>query len=413
MGARNLPPAIVVGGLNLVRPLGMAGIASLVATADARHPALASRYCSGRLELPGLEHKEAVVSRLVEEGDRIATRWGRKAPLIYGNDDWLDFIQEHREALVPYFGLVLNDPDVAAGTVSKQAFARLAASRGVPVPRTLSWEELSRSEGRVLVKPRVKMGWEHSGALLRLFGNGEGEASKARVFDSGREVLGCPEALQLRDYLICQEYVDGDDRCLWSFHGFADERGRLLASFVGRKVRTFPALTGSSAYLELARDAAIDALGREIVAQVPLKGPFKIDIKKDARTGRCYVLEVNARYNLWHYLGAANGVNLPAIAYDYMARGILPVAEPHHGTSVRWLCLPLDVRAYRELSASGECTLMGWLASLAGSRKVYDLFSWTDPMPFVQSLRFRAVSKLQHVLARLGMRLQRWRSTAS
>jgi D-aspartate ligase len=417
-GQPSRPPAFVVGGLNLVRPLGLAGVPVLVATSDADNPALHSRYCGARLALPPMESGEAFLGALAEAGAALAGRFGSKPPLIYGNDDWLDFIQAFRAELEPHFGFVLNDPDVAGALIAKDSFAHFAARRGVAVPRTLSWDaggpdSLDSFAGPVLAKPKVKIAWEHSAALMRLLGNTKGEASKARVFASGRALRDHPLAGQLRHVLTFQEYVAGDDRCLWSFHGFADERGGLLASFVGRKIRTFPALTGSSSYLELAHDPELEILGREIVDRLSLKGPFKIDLKRDSTTGRYYVLEVNARYTLWHYPGACNGVNLPRIAYDYLVDGTRPSPAPRHGTAVRWLCLGLDLRAHRELAAKGESSGLKWLLSLAGSRKVYDLFSWSDPLPFLHVVRSKAARRIERVIARVGIRLRRWLSTAS
>jgi predicted ATP-grasp superfamily ATP-dependent carboligase len=225
-------------------------------------------------------------------------------------------------------------------------------------------------------------------------------------------VLAHPLALHLRGQLTFQEYIAGDDRQLWSFHGYADERSRLLAWFIGRKLRTYPSLTGMSSYLELAHDGELAALGRDIVARVPLRGVFKIDFKRDAASGRCFVLEINARFNLWHHVAAKNGVNLPQVAYDHLVYGAQPTPAPY-STRYRWLCPRLDFRAYREAAARGELGLARWLASLLRARKVYDLFCWTDPAPWLHAWANRARSRLRRELGGLRLRLQRWLSTAS
>jgi hypothetical protein len=54
----------------------------------------------------------------------------------------------------------------------------------------------------------------------------------------------------------------------------------VLAWFVGRKIRTFPALTGDSSYLRLAHDASLVALGREIARRPWPRGIFKMDFKR-------------------------------------------------------------------------------------------------------------------------------------
>jgi predicted ATP-grasp superfamily ATP-dependent carboligase len=144
------------------------------------------------------------------------------------------------------------------------------------------------------------------------------------------------------------------------------------------------------------------------VARTPLKGVFKIDFKQDPRSGRFLMLEVNARFNLWHYLAAANGMNVPRVAYDYLVYNRTPSATTRAGTSRRWLSLRLDFRAYRDLASRGELSLWRWIASLAGSRKVYDVFAWSDPVPFVRY----CAQRLRRV-PRVTARLTRWLFTAS
>jgi predicted ATP-grasp superfamily ATP-dependent carboligase len=403
------PPVLLLGGLDLLRPLGTAGIPAIVATPEPLDPALDSRYCRGRLRLPPLERREAVIGTLLGAGLRLRRALGRRVPLYYGTDDHLSLIGDAREALERYFLLLLNPPEVSRALLCKERFQALAQERGLPVPRALAWEELGGAAGAVLVKPRAKTGWESSAMRRRLLGEG----AKARVFPSARAVLAHPLAMRYREELSFQEYIAGDDRQLWSFHGFAAADGALLAWFVGRKLRTFPALTGMSSYLELARDDDVAALGREAAARLALRGPYKIDFKRDAVSGRLLVLEVNARFNLWHHLGAANGLNLPRIAYDYLVHGTRPVRAPGYAVGRRWLCPRLDWRAYRELAARGELSLAAWLASLAVAPKVYDTFSWSDPRPWLRLLARRAPARLARELARLGARLQRWLSTAS
>jgi len=167
-------------------------------------------------------------------------------------------------------------------------------------------------------------------------------------------------------------------------------------------------VTGESAFIEIAHDASLEAAGRDVVRRCPLKGPFKMDFKRDPRDGRWYLLEINARYNLWHYLGAANGLNLPLTAYEYLVHGKRPAAPRGYRTKHRWLYLRFDWLAYRELAARGELTFHGWLASLASAPRVCQLFRWDDPLPFLFRLRHFGSR-----LPQLTTAMRRWLSTAS
>lgn len=400
---RDRPPVVILGGLNLTRATGRAGIPVIVASADAASRAFPSRFCDARVLLPPLESAGAVET-LLRLGERLAGALGRSVPLFYGDDDYLNLVLQNRGRLAQYYRFIVNDPEVAAALLDKERFDAFMRSRGLPVPRMLEWDELAAASGPVLVKPKVKMAFDDSPVYLRLLGR----AGKARLFESPQKVLAEPLARSLKDELIFQEYIPGDDRQIWSFHGYADEASRVLAWFIGRKIRTYPPLTGVSTYLELAHHDELAEIGHQIVAQAPLKGALKIDFKQDPRSGRFVMLEVNARFNLWHYLAAANGLNLPGVAYHYLLTGKRPSGLAPARTAFRWLNLRLDYHAYRDLAARGELSLWRWLGSLAASRKVYDVFAWSDPLPSIH-LWMRRMNSVPRATARLT----RWLFTAS
>lgn len=399
------PPALLIGGINLVRALGLAGIPVIVA-APRRSEATASRWCAGFCRLPPLRRGECAAATLAQAGERLRETLGERIPLFYGSDDALELLQKYRALLEPRFRCVLNDAAVAAALLDKDRFQDFAERRGLPVPRRFQWEALAGADCRVIVKPKGKTDWDHAVAQRRLFGR----TGKARIYPSGRDVLADPLARQLSSSLAFQEYVPGDDADLWSFHGFADEHGRLLEWFTGRKIRTYPALTGESSYIRMQADEELEALGTDLVRRIPLRGPFKIDFKRHSESGQLYVLEVNARYTLWHYLGAVNGVNLPGVAYDYMVRALHPPSHARAAERYRWVSIGRDYRAYREAAREGRLSAGGWIASLAQAPRVYQVFAWRDPVPLVDYwyLRYRGLP------GRLFIRLRnRWLSTAS
>ncbi|HUP30360.1 MAG TPA: hypothetical protein VM122_09325 [Usitatibacter sp.] len=410
---RRHPPVVLLGGINLVRTLGMAGLQAVVATSDPEEPALLSRHCTAALMLPDADQHDARVEALVMAGRQLAGAYGCRVPLMYGSDDALELVNANRERLSRYFLFMLSAPDVGEALIAKDRFQALGESRGLPMPRELAWEGigeglLRNEHGPIVAKPRTKRDWHHSMLCERLF-DGDG---KARVFANGAEAMANPVVAMFRDQLTFQQFVPGDDRELWSYHGLADERGEVMVSFVGRKVRTFPAGNGESAFIELAHDEGLEALGREVARKCPISGPFKMDFKRDPRDGRWYLLEINARFSLWNYLGAANGVNLMRATYDYLVYKERPVPAAYR-TGRRWLSLGLDYRAFRELRSQGALSLPRWVASILGSRNIYNLFSWSDPAPWARTLSLRLARKLRRGPGRMATVLRQWRSTAS
>jgi predicted ATP-grasp superfamily ATP-dependent carboligase len=406
------PPVVLMGGINLVRTLGLAGLQAVVATPDRHEPALRSRYCSARWLLPPLASASAIES-LAQLGRTLSTALGRRIPLMYGSDDALELIQAHEDRLRRYFVFLLSAPPVARALIAKDRFEAFAEARGLPAPQALAWDgegagSVRGTPGPVLVKPRSKVDWHHSALCQRLFG-GDG---KARIFPSGEAASADADLALFHPQLTFQKYVPGGDIDLWSFHGFADERGEVLASFIGRKVRTYPTLTGESAFIELGHDDSLDAVGREVARLCPMRGVFKMDFKRDSSDGSWYLLEINARYNLWHYLGARNGANLMAAAYEYLVDGTRP-APVRADTRYRWLSLDLDFKAYRELAGRGETTFTQWAGSLLRSRNIYNVFAWHDPVPWIHFWVSRVARRLFRGPARLNAALRQWRSTAS
>ena len=402
------PPVFLQTDLDLLRALGMAGIPAIVGSSEVNDPAFASRYCRGRCVLPSRYQADAVAAAIVDAGDRLSRSLGRRVPLMYGQDDWLELIYAHREALQKNFLLLLNDPEIAIGLLTKDRFEALATRRDLPVPRSLPWEAIPQIQGPVLAKPRSRSYFFDSVVYAQLFAG----ASKAIIFESGLAAASHALVQRFRDELTFQEYVRGDDRQLWSFHGFSDEAGTVLASYVGRKLRTLPPLTGQSAFIELIHDDALSKHGRRIAEQLPLKGIFKMDFKTDAETGKHFLLEVNARFNLWNHLGAANGINLLQIAYDYLVSGKRP-APLSYRTNARWICLPHDFRSYRILSARGELSFAEWLSSILRTRTIHKHFSWRDPVPFVMTCADRLTRLARGLAERIMLRLRKWLSTAS
>ncbi|MCI0467324.1 MAG: ATP-grasp domain-containing protein [Beijerinckiaceae bacterium] len=402
------PPVLLLAAHGLLRTLGMAGIPAIVASSCRNDPAFFSRYCTGRCILPSQDEPSAVAAALLAAGDRLLALLGRRVPLMYADDYFLELACANADRLREKFLLLLNDPEVASGLLKKDRFEALARNLDLPVPRGLTWETLCSFEGAVLAKPRSKFNWHDSPLRAQLF---KGHA-KALTFENGPAAASHPAAELYRGQLTFQEYVPGDDRQLWSFHGFSDEQGSVIASFAGRKIRTSPPLMGESSFLELVHDEKLTDYGRRIAERIPLKGPFKMDFKTDAQTGKHFLLEVNARFNLWQSLGAANGVNLMQIAYDYLVAGKRPVQQPYR-TDTRWISVPLDFQAYRALAARRELSFAGWLSSIVFTRTVHNHLAWNDPAPFVMKCVSWLNRKSLQLLERSKNWLRKWLSTAS
>ena len=92
-----------------------------------------------------------------------------------------------------------------------------------------------------MFKPVTHVGWYHSDIVVEA----GAKPFKALLAETREEFLTLWNKMNLfdRDFVI-QEYVPGDDNCIYSFHAYLDEHSRPLGSFVGRKIRTYPKRSG-------------------------------------------------------------------------------------------------------------------------------------------------------------------------
>jgi predicted ATP-grasp superfamily ATP-dependent carboligase len=372
--------------MSVIRPLVWSGVPIVVGTDDPNDHCLRSRHVRTHFLLPGygdrVRERSADVLRRI--GERMVGAWKSRIPLFYGSDAQLALLYDHQAALEPFFRFVLTDAAVGRAMLDKLAFASLCERRGVPALRTCQLDggqeqALSRLRPPLLVKPRLKTDWHR---LRDALFDGHG---KARVYADAAHLLRDPVVQGARDALVVQEYVDASVSQLYSFHGFTGRDGRLLASFCGRKVSTYPPFAGESAVIELVREPRVEALGRAVIAKLGVIGPFKVDFIEAPPSHDLVTLEVNARFNLWHHLGAAHGVNLLQVAYDYLMFDRQPL-ERAYQPRARWLSFYRVYRGFRDAGHGQPGALARWMAMSLRRSSIHDVFEWRDPGPFLSLL---------------------------
>ena len=378
--------AVVIGGLTLVRCLGQAGIPfiAVTATGDSRDRFIQhSRRCrQGVVTADPKTNPQQVLADLIEIGKRQKTR----SPLYYGKDQDQRLVSENREELSKYYDFLMPDAETMDICLDKTKFTEYCRTNGMPMPETYSEQEtVERLRNKtpwtfpLALKPSSHVTWFESPIIKAL----KGVQYKALILHNVEELEKLVGAMQLeRIPFLVQHYIAGGDDRIFSFHTFLDRESNPLGYFVGRKIRTFPPTTGESTYLQLAENDELVELALRLLKRIRFVGPLKMDFKQDANDGKFYLLEINARYNLWHYLGAVSGINLPAAAFAYLSGQPVPAMPRKYRTDIKWLHFRYDVRAFLAYRRKGELSFIRWIGSLMGP-KVYAKFAWNDPMPSV------------------------------
>lgn len=373
--------ACVIGDMDLVRPLGLAGIPCAV-VAKPGDPIRYSRHTRDVLEWadPWLE-AEVLIERLVEWG----RRQERKPILFYEEDRDLLLISRNRERLAEAFHFVVPERELVEDLVDKARFTGLAERLALPVPQTRRLRSGSLADAAVeelrfplIVKPLTR----RTACWVPLAGGNKAlRVDDAAQWSALREKLHSAEL----DVLI-QELIEGPETRIESYHAYVTAEGEIAGEFTGRKIRTHPREYGYSTALEITESADVAELGREHVRRLRFTGVAKFDFKR-AADGRLYLLEVNPRFNLWHHPAAVAGMNLPALVYADLAGVPRPAAERARA-GVRWSYVWYDALAAREWGVSPLEWLRWTVACEAKSA-----FSLDDPLPFLRGVLWRKVAR--------------------
>lgn len=359
--------ACVMGDLNLVRALGLAGV-PCAAAAPPGDPVRWSRFCRAAIDWPS--DPEARVDALL--------RFGRSQPerpvLCFAEDEQLLLVSRHRAALARAFRFVIAAPELVEDLVDKSRFQALARRLGLPVPhsRLLRPAPGSRPPRDGLRYPLVIKPLNRDRAWRSI--EPAGKAIPVATPDALRTLW--PRLGEAGIPLLAQEEVAGPESRIESYHVYVDQDGRIAGEFTGRKIRTWPVTCGHSTALTISDAADVRALGRSLVHRLDLRGVAKIDVKR-APDGTLHLLEINPRFNLWHLLGAIAGVNLPAMVHADLTGRPRPTAGTAR-VGATW-CHPWqDLKAAR---AAGV-PFQSWLAWVARCDALSGV-AWDDPTPIL------------------------------
>lgn len=320
-------------------------------------------------------------------------------PVVYPTSDaFVAFLSEHRAELEPYVRHALPSHGAVAVALDKVAQYRVAAAAGVPVaaphtPHTRA-DVVNLADSLpypAVIKPRIGHEWR------RRF-----RAEKAMRVDNGVQLMAAfEEIFAAGEQALVQPFVPGPNTNHVKVCGYFDAEGRPLALVCMRKIRQYPVDFGVGTLMESVDEPDARELGLRFFEALRWRGPGSIEFKRDERTGRWTLIELNPRLWQQHALAAACGVNFPVLQYRDLTGQ--PIVVGPYRLGVRWLDEFRDPLSAWGHWRRGALTFAGWLRSLAGVRPLA-LWAADDPRPFLASLR--------HHLGRLPRLMWRRRAPA-
>ncbi len=324
---------LVTGGearaaLAVVRSLGRAGHVVHVGAATARSLAGASRYAAGQAAVPDAlgdpaGHVEAVRA--------LVRRWSATLVLPC-TDQSIMALLPHRERLD---GAIIPLADLAAyrRASDKAEVTRLAASLGVSVPDQVLVRDRAAAAGLedgglsfpLVVKPtRSVVGEPGKQAKVGVaYASGAGELARR---------LGSLPADAFP--VLLQQLIRGPG--IGTFFLIWD--GAIVARFAHRRIREKPPSGGVSVCCEsIVADPALMVQASRLLGALGWAGPAMVEFKRDAATGRHYLMEINGRFWGSLQLAVDAGVDFPALLVAAaLGQRPAPVAEYRVGVRLRW-----------------------------------------------------------------------------
>jgi len=385
-GRGDPPPAVVVGldcitGLQTARILAGHGAPVVALARDRSHYCARTRVCERILEA------DIGSEGLIQTLEALGPELKQKAVLYPCTDMSVLLISRNRERLRERYHVVLPPAEVIELLMDKVSFCTYAQKEGLPIPGTFflrSRAEAERAASQLtfpcILKPPMKTPtWERH--------------TRAKVF----KVSTSEEFLEVYDraspwaeMLMAQEWIEGDDADLYSCNCYFNAESQPLVTFVARKLRQWPPETGTSSLGEECRNEVVLQESIRLFQTVGYRGLGYVEMKRDRRTGKHYIIEPNVgRPTGRSAIAEAGGVDLLYTMYCDSVGWPLPTDREQKYLGVKWVDLRRDFQSALHYWRRGELTLAGWWQSWSG-RKAHAVLSWTDPAPFLNDL-WRAV----------------------
>ncbi len=379
----NPPRAVLIGleamqGLQAARILAAWGVPVIAVAKDETHFCCRTRCC---------ERIVSVRTGLLSTLESLGGELEQKAVLFPCTDESVSLVSRNRSFLQKWYRIVLPEPDVVDSMMDKSRFYVLAKNLGFNIPETFyihNREELLANADKFrfpcVFKPRFRSPeWEQALAF---------KAFKVKNFEELTLLFN--EYQKFSPCFIVQDWIEGPDANLFSCNVYFNAESEPLVTFVARKIRQWPPEMGQSSSGVECRDDFVLSEAVRLFRSVGYRGLGYLEMKRDERTGRYFVVEPNiGRPTGRSAIAEAGGVELLYTMYCDALGWPLPAGREQKYEGVKWIHLRRDFQAALYYWRRGELTLGQWWKSWRGP-KAYALFSWRDPGPFWGDLQ-RAV----------------------
>jgi predicted ATP-grasp superfamily ATP-dependent carboligase len=306
----------------------------------------------------------------------------KKAVLYPCQDINVLLVSKYRNELKNYYHVILPSHGVVKMLSNKLSFYNYAQENNLPIPPTFIIKNYADAKNAALklkypsvLKPPVR-----SSKWLK---NTSEKAFK--VFNADEFISIFQQYKNLSDIMMAQEWIEGSDNNLYSCNCYFNKKNAPIVTFIARKIRQWPPITGQSSMGEECRNEVVLKETVKLFSGVKYYGLGYLEMKKDIRNGKHFIIEPNiGRPTGRSAIAEAGGVELVYTMYcDAIGRAIPKNIEQKY-LGVKWIHLLRDFQSAFYHWRRGKLNIYDWLRSIKG-KKAYAIFSPTDPFPFLSA----------------------------
>ena len=363
-----------------LRSLGRRGVHTIAASERANTPAFWSRYCDESVRVPSpaedlLGYKDALLSLAARSDVRT---------IVPVREVDVYVLSKYRSAFAGHVTPLWPSLETLRMVHDRIALADAAEAASVSDPNTRSLDRVDSWDRPSVIKARYAV---LADAYVPSLPAGESREMGKPYFPAvGVTPDRATITAELGHVPIVQDHVTGTE---YSFRALYD-RGTAIVTAQKRGVRGFKYARGPSVYHRSVADPRIEEAGRALLDAIEWHGPAEVSFVREAGTGDLYLLEVNPRF--WatlpcdinagvdfphHYWGLATGD--PVRADEGYAAG----TGTHllRGEFSYLYSVLTGEHAYVERPRVRDA--LGDVLGSIVAEPSFDLFSMTDPGPFI------------------------------
>lgn len=366
-------------GLQSSRLLAERGVPVLGLAKDPDHYCTKTNTCEKvfKVDTRGQE----LIDTLMEMGPKFDLK-----PVLYPcQDNSVLLVSRNRQNLLKFYHISLPSEETVELLMDKNKFYDFAVKENLPVAKFFllkSKEDAVKVSKELtypcIIKPPIKSPkWEQYSKLYKVY----------KVFSEEEYFKTYDMCSQWADLLMVQEWIVGTDSDLYSSNCYYSLKSEPLATFTAKKLRQWPIEIGNTSLGIDCIDDEVLRISLELFKKVDYVGLVYLELKKDNRTGKYYIIEPNiGRPTGRSALSEACGVDLLYTMYCDCLGIPLPSTRYQTYKGIKWIHIRTDLQSAYNYWKQGKITISEYFKSVRGP-KYFAVLSLKDPRPFLGELK--------------------------